>query len=97
MLKMQALRCGVLLVGALVASEASATVIVSPVSGAINSGGPGFGSLSETFNQNGLSIGFVSGVTDFDAYLGLGPTAHCSLRGLRVVQQPAHDERQCHV
>lgn len=81
MLKMQALRCGVLLVGALVASEASATVIVSPVSGVINSGGPGFGTLTETFNQAGLSIGFVSGVTDFDAYLGLGPLHTATFAG----------------
>ncbi|WP_373542516.1 discoidin domain-containing protein [Chamaesiphon sp.] len=48
-------------------------IIFSPVSGVINSGDPGFGSLADTYNQNGLSTKFVSGVTDFDAYLALNP------------------------
>jgi hypothetical protein len=53
---------------------ASAGVITSPVSGVINSGGPGFGSLNDTFDQEGLSAGYTSGVTDFDAYLATNPT-----------------------
>lgn len=57
-----------------VASTLSAAVIVSPVNGVINSGGPGFGSLADTFNHNGLSAGYTSGVTDFDAYLAGNPT-----------------------
>jgi hypothetical protein len=56
------------------ASFATAAVIVAPVAGVINSGGPGFGSLADTFNQSGLSSGYVSGVTDFDVYLGTNPT-----------------------
>jgi hypothetical protein len=52
---------------------ASADVILSAVAGTITAGGPGFGPLSETFNQSGLSNTFVSGVTDFDAYLSTGP------------------------
>jgi hypothetical protein len=56
------------------ASVAAAAVIVAPVSGVINSGGPGFGSLSYTYDQSGLSNGYVSGVTDFDVYLATNPT-----------------------
>jgi hypothetical protein len=56
------------------ASVASADVILSAVSGTINSGGPGFGTLTETINQAGLSSNYVSGVTDFDTYLASSPT-----------------------
>jgi F5/8 type C domain len=58
-----------------IAGNASATgFIFSPVNGVINNGGPGYGSLADTYNQNGLSTKFVSGVTDFDDYLALNPT-----------------------
>ncbi len=57
----------------LAASTLSGAAIVSPVSGVINSNGPGFGSLADTWNQNGLLTGFVSGVTDFDTYLATNP------------------------
>ena len=57
-----------------VTNQAAADVIVAPVAGVINAGGPGFGSLSETFDQSGLSSGYISGVTDFDAYLATNPT-----------------------
>jgi hypothetical protein len=63
-----------LALGATPPGVAFAGVITSPVSGVINSGGPGFGSLNDTFNQGGLSAGFTSGVTDFDAYLATNPT-----------------------
>jgi hypothetical protein len=53
---------------------ASADVILGAVAGTINLGGPGFGTLTETFDQSGLSSTYVSGVTDFDAYLATGPT-----------------------
>lgn len=53
--------------------SASAGVIQSPVSGTINNGGPGFGTLTETINQAGLSAGFTSGVTDFATYLATNP------------------------
>jgi hypothetical protein len=53
---------------------ASAQAIVRPTSAVINSGGPGFGSIADTHNGNGLSTNFVSGVTDFDAYIAANPT-----------------------
>jgi hypothetical protein len=53
--------------------SAGAGVILSPVSGTINSGGPGFGTLTETINQSGLSAGFTSGVTDFATYIAGNP------------------------
>ncbi|MDX1746996.1 MAG: hypothetical protein R3324_13745, partial [Halobacteriales archaeon] len=49
-------------------------VIVSPVGGTINSGGPGFGLLSHTFDQSGLSSSFTSGTTLFDTFLAGSPT-----------------------
>lgn len=68
----QALLGGIL--GMLYTASAAAGPILSPVGGTINSGGPGFGSLADTFNQNGLSSNFTSGVTDFDTYIGTNPT-----------------------
>ena len=62
-------------------SAAVAGVITSPVSAVINSGGPGFGTLNDTLNQGGLSAGFTSGVTDFDAYLATNPTHHFGFLG----------------
>lgn len=56
------------------ASHAHAGAIHSAVGGVINSGGPGFGDLSYTWSQAGLSAGYTSGVTDFDAYIASGPT-----------------------
>jgi hypothetical protein len=51
----------------------SAGAIVSPVAAVINDGGPGFGLINDTFNQSGLTAGFASGVTSFDAYLATTP------------------------
>lgn len=48
--------------------------IIAPTSGVVNVGGPGFGTLTETFNQSGLSAGYTAGVTNFDTYIGSGPT-----------------------
>ena len=53
--------------------NAAAGAILSPTSGVINSGDPGFGSLDDTFNHNGLLTPFVSSVTDFDTYLAGNP------------------------
>jgi len=53
---------------------ASADVILGAVAGTINAGGPGFGALSDTFDQSGLLTTYVSGVTDFDTYLSADPT-----------------------
>jgi hypothetical protein len=49
-----------------------AGVITSPVSAVINFGITG-GSINDTLNQNGLFSNFVSGVTDFDAYIATNP------------------------
>lgn len=56
------------------ASAARGQTIVSAVGGTINSGGPGFGTLTETFNQAGLSFGYTSGVTNFATYIASNPT-----------------------
>ena len=53
---------------------ANAGPIVCAVGGTINSGGPGFGTLTETFNQAGLSSAYSCGVTDFDAYIATNPS-----------------------
>jgi hypothetical protein len=66
----------VLMSGALLgwAGTAEAAPIIAPVSAVIDLGGPGMGSIDDTINQNGLSTGYTNGVTDFDTYLGGGPT-----------------------
>jgi PEP-CTERM motif len=56
------------------ASAAGAQQIIAPTAATINAGGPGFGSIRSTFNQAGLSDRYVSGVTDYDAYLATNPT-----------------------
>ncbi len=48
--------------------------IIAPTSAVINAGGPGFGSINDTLNQNGLSFGYTSGLTNFNAYLASNPT-----------------------
>ena len=50
-----------------------AQAIIAPTSAVINSGGPGFGSLTETFNQAGLLNGYTPGVTNFNSYLATNP------------------------
>lgn len=54
-------------------ASAHAGPIISATSAVINSSGPGFGTLTETFNQAGLLSGYTSGVTDFDTYLATNP------------------------
>lgn len=54
--------------------SASATTIVGATGAVINVGGPGFGNIADTYNQNGLSTNYTSGVTDFDAYIASNPT-----------------------
>lgn len=58
-----------------------AGAIVSATSATINSGGPGFGSINDTLNQNGLNSGYVSGVTDFDTYIGSNPSHSSQFSG----------------
>ncbi len=50
-------------------SQVQAGVIRSAVGAVINAGGGGFGSINDTFNQNGLSSNYVSGVDDFDIFM----------------------------
>ncbi len=50
-----------------------AGVIISPVGATIDAGGPGFGSIADTYDHNGLEEGFTSGVTDFDTYIASNP------------------------
>lgn len=60
------------LVGAVACAQAS--VIIAPVSGVINTNGPGFGTLTETINQAGLNSNYINGVTNFNAYIATNPT-----------------------
>lgn len=53
--------------------SASAATIYSPTSAVINSGGPGFGDIADTYNHNGLLTNFVSGVDNFNTYLASNP------------------------
>lgn len=55
-------------------ASASAGTIVSAIGATINAGGPGFGSITDTHNQNGLSANYVSGVTDFATFMASGVT-----------------------
>jgi hypothetical protein len=64
---------GSALFAVIVPGRADAQFIVSPVDAVINAGGPGFGLISNTFDQSGLSQNYVSGVTNFDAYMALNP------------------------
>lgn len=57
-----------------VSGNAAIGTIIAPVGATINNGGPGFGSIADTFNQSGLSTGYTSGATGFDAYLSGNPT-----------------------
>lgn len=53
-------------------------VIISPVDGVVDVGGPGVGPLSQTYDQSGLTSGFTSGSTLFDSYLS-GDPRHTAL------------------
>ena len=68
--------CSAIILGG--AGRSDAASIVAPVSATIDVGGPGFGLISETFDQSGLSAGYTSGVTDFDDFLAGDPT-HTSM------------------
>lgn len=56
------------------AVPAGAATIISATSATIDAGGPGFGSIDDTFNQAGLNTGYTSGVTDFDTYIASAPS-----------------------
>jgi hypothetical protein len=55
------------------ASATHADTIVSAVSATASSTFSSQFDISNTINQSGLNIGYVSGVTDFDAYLAQNP------------------------
>jgi hypothetical protein len=69
----------VAIIGAAPAAKAQA--IFSATSGVINVGGPGFGTLNETFNQAGLSTGYTANVTNFDSYIASNPLHDLSFVG----------------
>ena len=55
------------------ASAVSAQAIFSPTAAVITLGGPGFGSINDTFNHNGLLTNFTSDVTNFNTYIAGNP------------------------
>lgn len=65
---------GCLGLSALLPTAAYATPITSPTSATASSTFSPTYSINNTINHSGLSIPFVNGVTDFDAYLALNPT-----------------------
>jgi hypothetical protein len=62
------------LAAAFSATSANAAVILSPVSASASSELNANFDIGNTIDQSGLSGGFVSGVTDFDTFMGAGPT-----------------------
>lgn len=66
-----------------VAAPASAGAILSAVSATINSGGPGTGSIVDTFERWGLpdDNDYISGVTDYDAYIASNPLHAVAFEG----------------
>jgi hypothetical protein len=56
------------------AAQAGPGVIIAPTSATVDTNGPGFGSITNTFDQSGLSIGYTAGVTNFDAYIASNPS-----------------------
>ncbi len=69
----KALAVGFLALVSVAQAHAAPGSIFSATSAIINSGGPGFGSINDTFNQSGLSSGYTSGVTNFNTYLATNP------------------------
>lgn len=61
-----------IIVGALTSTAASAVTVMVQADGAvILAGGVGSGSIVDTYNQSGLSVGYVSGITPTSPYLGI--------------------------
>ena len=71
-----------------IASGVNAGPILSATSAQINSGGPGSGSINDTLNQNGLAIGYTSGVTDFDSYIASNPSHTSTYSGFEWFSNP---------
>ncbi len=66
---------------AMATTPATASTIIGATSATVDAGGPGFGSINDTLNQNGLSAGYTSGVTDFDSYIASDPTHDLTFSG----------------
>ena len=64
---------GLAMVMASFVKPAEAAVIISPVSATASSQINPTGNIGNTIDQSGLSIGFTSGVTDFDTYIASDP------------------------
>lgn len=69
-------------------ATAAPGAIVGPVSAVINSGGPGDEPIAVTYNQGGLSVGYTSGVTDFDTYVASAPTHTFAFSGAEWFSEP---------
>jgi len=78
---MKKLTAAALILSLATACQLTAGSIISATSAVINSGGPGAGSITNTFDQSGLSSNYVSGVTDFDTYLASNPTHTVTFSG----------------
>lgn len=76
------------------ASPALGQTIIAPTSGVIDIGGPGFGTLTETFNQAGLSSNYTSGVTGFDDYLATNPSHTLVFAGFEWFSNEGTDSAQ---
>jgi len=61
------------LAGTVQNATAAPGAIFSATGATINAGGPGFGSINDTFNHNGLLSGYTSDVTNFNAYIATNP------------------------
>jgi len=61
------------LAGTVQNATAAPGAIFSATGATINSSGPGFGSINDTFNHNGLLSGYTSDVTNFNAYIATNP------------------------
>jgi len=55
-------------------TQAEASQIIQPQSASTDMGESGSSILDNAINQSGLSVGYTSGVTDFDDYLSGNPT-----------------------
>ncbi|MFM9978726.1 MAG: PEPxxWA-CTERM sorting domain-containing protein [Sphingomonadaceae bacterium] len=56
-----------------IAAPAKASTIFAPTSAIVNIGGSNQTNIIDTINQNGLSAGYTSDVTNFDAYIASNP------------------------
>ena len=56
-----------------ICAVSNAGTVIGATGAAINYGVPGFGSIADTYNQNGLFTKYVSGVMDFATYISGNP------------------------